>query len=443
MNKNKTLFQLAWPLFFEIAFMMMFGVVDTMMLSRYSDFAVAAVGISNNVLNFVVVFLNVVVAGVAVVIAQNLGANKEEKAKEISNNAVLLNVAIGMLISLVLTLFHVFILNMMNTPAELFADARAYIIILGSTIFINSLIGVSGAILRAYGHTKVVMKISIFSNIINIIGNYILIFGAFGLPSLGVSGAAISTLLSRVVLLVVAFAILHKTCGIHLFHSLKIKPNKENTRAIFKIGLPRALENFSYNFAQLIITSFVALIGAEMLTARVYINNITMFSYLVTLAIGQAAQIKIGYLVGENNMKEAHKQGVRAGIAGAISSLFVITLIYLNYEVILSLLTDNANIIAMAKPILFVCIFLELGRSANIIIISILTGAGDATFPVVMAIISMWGLAVCLSYVLGIHMGYGLLGIFIASAVDECFRGFTMWWRWQSKVWMKKRLLTD
>lgn len=442
-NKNKSLFQLAWPLFFEIAFMMMFGIVDTMMLSRFSDSAVAAVGISNNVLQFIAVFLNVVAAGVAVVIAQNIGANRHKAAKEVADSAVLLNFIIGVGLSLILVFFHQPILNAMHTPTELYSQSQSYILILGSTIFINSLIGVAGAILRAYGYTKVVMKVSIISNLINIVGNYILIFGVFGFPALGVTGAAISTLLSRLVLLGIAFYILSKNTGMHLFKSLFIKPNKQYLMQITKIGLPRALENFSYSFAQLVITALVATLGAQMITTRVYVGNITMFAYLVTLAIGQAAQIKVGYLVGENKMDQAYKQGIKAGIAGALSSFIAIVLITIFYRPLFSLLTNDPVILDMIQGILFISIFLEVGRSANIIFISMLTGAGDATFPVIMAVISMWGFAVGGSYLFTNVFQLGLIGIFIASAFDECFRGGAMWIRWLSKAWTKKRLQLD
>lgn len=442
-NKNKTLFQLAWPLFFEIAFMMMFGIVDTMMLSRFSDSAVAAVGISNNVLQFVAVFLNVVAAGVAVVIAQNIGANKNDTAREVADNAVLLNFGIGVFLSLIIVFFQRQILSMMQTPPELLAQAQSYIFILGSTLFINSLVGVAGSILRAYGYTKVVMNVSIASNLVNIVGNFILIFGLFGFPALGVVGAAISTLLSRIVLLGVAFYILHKNTGIHLFKSLFLKPTKLHIYQIAKIGLPRALENFSYSFAQLVITAIVATLGAQMITTRVYVNNITMFAYLITLAIGQAAQIKIGYLVGENKMDEAYKQGIRAGLFGALSSFVLIVLITIWYRPLFSLLTHDPLILDTIQNILYICIFLELGRSANIIVISMLTGAGDATFPVIMAVISMWSLAVGGSYLLTGSFALGLVGVFIAQALDECFRGMAMWWRWLSKAWMKKRLHVD
>ncbi|MGL5541545.1 MAG: MATE family efflux transporter [Erysipelotrichaceae bacterium] len=439
-NKNKTLFQLAWPLFFEIAFMMLFGVVDTMMLSRFSDSAVAAVGISNNILNFVAVFLNVVAAGVAVVIAQYIGANQEEKAKKVAINAVLLNLGIGVAISLILLFFHNVMLQAMNTPTALLADARSYILILGSTIFINSLIGVAGAILRAYGHTKIVMKVSMVSNLVNITGNFILIFGMFGFPRLGVVGAATSTLLSRIVLLSIAFMVLLRQCNIHLFQALKERPIKEYVLAIVRIGLPRALENFSWNAAQLVITAFVALLSAEMITTRVYISNITMFSFLITMAIGQAAQIKIGYLVGENRMQEAYKQGIQAALFGLVSSFVSIVLITLNYRWIFSLLTRNPEILDLIQPILMVCIFLELGRAANIIIISMLTGAGDANFPVLMAVVFMWGIAVPFSYLFGLHLGWGLFGIYVGTAMDECLRGAVMWLRWISKRWTTKRI---
>ena len=113
----------------------------------------------------------------------------------------------------------------------------------------------------------------------------------------------------------------------------------------------------------------------------------------------------------------------------------------LNGRAIISLFTDDADIITQVAQLFLISLILEPGRTFNLVVINALRATGDARFPLYMALVSMWGIAVPLAYFLGIMQGYGLVGIWLALACDEWVRGLAMFWRWRSRRWQNKILV--
>lgn len=173
--QKKSLIQLTWPIFIELTLFMLMGMVDTFMLSAYSDNAVAAVGMSNQVINLIGVMFNFVAAGTIILVSQNLGANNQTKASEVSIVSIGANLVIGLLLSLVMVTCSKYILSFMNTPEEIMQTTISYTQIVGSFLFLMAVQPVLSGILRSFGYTKQSMIITLIANIINIFGNAIFI----------------------------------------------------------------------------------------------------------------------------------------------------------------------------------------------------------------------------------------------------------------------------
>ncbi|MFC0299186.1 MATE family efflux transporter [Geobacillus jurassicus] len=436
---TRSLFSLTWPIFIETLLYMVMGNADTLMLSQYSDHAVAAVGVANQIIALTIVLFNFVALATAVLVAQYLGAQREQEAIEVSLVSLAANLLFGLLLSAILAAFSRPILWMMGLPAELFDEGSSYLAIVGGFLFIQALMMTVGAILKSYGFTRDTMYVTIGMNVLNIIGNYFLIFGSFGLSPLGAEGAAISTAASRLVGFAVLVALLCKRTGISLavFRALPFY----HLRSLLKIGVPAAGEHLSYNTAQMAITYFITWLGAEALTVRVYTQNIMMFIFLFGLAIGQGTQILIGHFVGAGRYEEAYARCLKSLYSAIAISVLAAAVAYWFAEPLLSLFTDDRSMIELGRKLLLLTMILEPGRSFNIVIISSLRAAGDVQFPVYMGILSMWGVGVTVAYVFGIALGFGLVGIWLSFIADEWLRGLLMLWRWRSRVWMKKTMV--
>ncbi|WP_163101640.1 MATE family efflux transporter [Peribacillus alkalitolerans] len=441
-TKKLTLFALTWPLFIEIFLHMLMGNADTLMLSQYSDQSVAAVGVSNQILSLVIVMFGFVATGTAILVAQNLGAKNEITAAQITVVSLVVNLIFGLVLSVIIFFSSEFLLQLMDLPSELLAEADSYLIIVGGFSFVQALIMTAGAIIRSYGHTKDAMYVTIGMNILNVIGNYLFIFGPFGLPILGVEGVAISTTVSRLIGFIAIMIILVKRVPTKLPFDQILKMPIQHIKDLLKIGIPSAGEHLSYNGSQMVITYFITMLGTNALTTKVYAQNLMMFIFLFGVAISQGTQILIGHQIGAKKYEEAYARCIKSlklalGITLGASLLFS-----LFSKQLLSIFTSNESIIAVGSTLIWLTIILEPGRTFNLVIINSLRAAGDVKFPVYMGILSMWGISVTLSYLLGIYFELGLVGIWLAFAADEWFRGSLMLWRWKSKVWMRKGFVT-
>lgn len=436
-TKKLTLYALTWPIFIELLLHMLMGNADTLMLSQYSDKSVAAVGVTNQILSVIIVMFGFVAQGAAILIAQNLGANKPKTAGNIAMMSISLNLLFSLTLSAALFVWAIPILNLMDLPNEIMGEATTYIQIVGGLIFVQALIMTTGAILRSYGFTKDTMTVTIGMNILNVIGNFFVIFGPFGFPVLGVAGVAYSTAISRLLGFIALIFLLVKRSQGQLNYKCLFHYRKKHLKKILQIGIPSAGEQLSYNASQMVITYFVAQLGTIAITTKVYAQNIMMFIFLFSIAIGQGTQILIGHMIGAGERREAYVRGLKSLRISLIVSLGMAGLVFIFSKPLLGIFTNDVSIIKLGSLLLFMTIILEPGRAFNLVMINSLRAAGDVKFPVYIGIIVMWGVGVTTAWFFAIYLGLGLTGIWISFICDEWLRGIFMLRRWKKQKWMK------
>ena len=197
-------------------------------------------------------------------------------------------------------------------------------------------------------------------------------------------------------------------------------------------------ENISYSLSQVVITYFINQISNEALAARTYCVNLIMFVYLFCVSITQGGDILVGHLVGQRRHQAAYVLGNYFFRISMIVTLTGSAILALTGKSILSAFTDNQDIIAMGCWVLIIDWFLEIGRTSNIFAVGTLRATGDVVYPVIIGIIFQWTIAVGLSYVIGIPLGYGLVGMWVGFALDENIRGVVLLRRWRSGKWRNK-----
>ncbi|WP_276353049.1 MATE family efflux transporter [Cohnella caldifontis] len=436
--KKLSLFAVTWPIFVDSVLRMLLGAVDVFMLSRISDTATGAVGLANEIIFFCILMFGFVGIGTSVVVSQYIGAGRGQEASRISALAVSINLAFGILVSVALVGFGEPLMRLMNLSPEQIGIAGRYLKIIGGFIWIEALSYAVSSIIRAGGHTKSVMYVTLGVNVIHMTGNYLLIFG---FPEWGVTGAAVSTVVSRLLGIVVLFAILYRRIPSPIRLKDYVTWNGSYVKKILSVGLPAAGEHLSWQSQYLTVVSFVNMIGVTALNTHVYVMNVSNYFMALAMAIGNGTEIIVGQMVGAGEMDAAYKRLLRSVKISFGLTFAVVAAASLFRHQIIGLFTENPEIIAVGAGIFLVSIVLEPGRTFNMVIINSLRAAGDARFPVLMGVFSMWGVSVPLSYLLGVHLGIGLLGVWIAFALDEWLRGVLMLLRWRSRVWEKKALV--
>lgn len=442
--KKMKLFNLAWPIFIETALFMLLGFIDVFVLSKYNDLAASAVNTANQAVSIVTIVFTVISGASAVIISQCLGAKNKKGASRVAALSLTFNMAFGLIISAVLFFFNTPILKFIGADGTILDYSSQYLAIVGGTLFFQAVLSATSVIIRNHGMTQVSMYVTVGMNIVNTVLDVIFVLGLFGMPRLGVLGVAIATSFSRfigtIVLLIVLFKKIEKPS---IFKLLKPFPWGD-VKNIVKIGVPSALETFLYNLSQLVITSIVLKCMTEIdLITKTYVQNITMFFYIFAVSIGQASQILIGHLVGAKKFDEAYRQGFR-GYRNALIVTFILSATgALLGQYIMGIFTTNQTIIMLGANVLLIDIILEFGRTTNLVVIACLRGAGDVIFPTGCAIFSMWVISTLGAYILAVALGFGIYGLWIAFATDECFRGIMMIFRWKSRKWESKRIATN
>ncbi|WP_202556637.1 MATE family efflux transporter [Paenibacillus silvestris] len=439
--KKLSLFAITWPIFIDSVLRMMLGTADVFMLSRISDEVTGAVGLANEIIVFCILMFGFVGIGTSVAVAQNLGAGRAKEASRISALAITINLIFGIVVSIVLVVFGESIMQLMNLAPDQIAIAKKYLNLISAFIWIEALSYAVSSVLRSNGQTRDVMYVTLGVNVIHVVGNVLLIFGNLGFPEWGVTGAAVSTVISRFLGLIVLFVILYRRIPFPIRFKNYITFDKRIVKQILSIGLPSAGEHLSWQSQYLMIVSFVNIIGQVALSTHVYVMNVTNYFMALGMAIGMGTEIIVGHMVGAGEFKAAYHKLIRSLRMTFLLTFVVVGIASIFRKELLGLFTDNPEIIAMGSGILLLSVILEPGRTFNLVVINSLRAAGDARFPVAMGVLSMWGVAVPLAYWLGIHMKMGLLGVWIAFAVDEWLRGLIMYLRWRSRVWETKALV--
>ncbi|ANY66784.1 MATE family efflux transporter [Paenibacillus sp. BIHB 4019] len=440
-DRDNSLFFLTWPIFLELFLFMMMGTADTFMLSKLSDNAVSGVGASNQYLHIMLLVMEVIGNGASIVVAQYIGSRKLVEAAQLSALAISLNLLAGLLMSVSCLLFGNVILQGLHLQGEVLAYAQSYLRIVGGFIFLQAIINSLSAIIRVYGFTKEAMLVSLGMNIIHLVGNYVLIFGKFGFPELGVEGAAISTVVSRLLAMLVFFWLMNRVMVFKVKLQYFFKMSKEFIRKILKIGIPSAFEQVMYQSCQMVFLYYVTFLGDASLSARQYASNISVLIYLFAMAVGMGTAIMVGRYVGGGRSDAAYKQVLASVLWASGATMVMLVFVLLFREQLMGLFTDDADIIRLGANVLLYSIVLETGRTINIILVNSLRASGDAKFPLWIGMVTMVGISVPLGYYLVFHLDMGLAGIWLAIATDEWLRAVIMYFRWKSRKWERHALV--
>lgn len=435
------LFKLIGPIFLETLLTLTLGVVDTLMLSHHSDDAVAAVGVVNQLLNMVFLLFNITTTGTAVMCALYFGARNEKSFVQVVGTSLLFNSALGIVISALLLLGGERMLVWMDLRPDLMPDAVAYMRIVGGFGFFQAVNFTISAVLRAANKPNYAMQVVLMINILNIFGNYSLIFGHFGFPALGVQGAAISTSVCRGIAMLLLFLILFKRL-VRRMPLAYFRPFPfDKLRSVLKVGMPSAIEQISYDSSQVMVVYFINMLGNEVLAARVYVMNIVIIGYIFSLAMAQATSICTGNLVGGQKKRAAYLLSWYGWRWSLLVTFIASVSVYLLGRPLLGIFTENQEIITIAMGALLVDVLLEHGRATVLLFLFCLRSVGDVVVPVIIEIFCMWIFAVSCGYLFGIALGLGLAGMWFAFALDECSRGIVLCLRWRTQKWKRRELI--
>lgn len=434
-----SLFAVFLPFLVETLLTNSMGTVNTLILSNYSDDAVAAVGAANQLMGMIYTFYTVISSGSSIFITHKLGAKQYKSASDAAFTAIVCSFGLSLAVGGVLSLLAEQVMGMMNLTGDVLAQATSYFRICVSFSFIQAIITSIAAVFRSYGLPKIAVFVSLFMNFMNAVLNMIVVFRPFETPLYGVSGIAVTNVISRAsAMLLIVICLCRSSLNLN-FRSKNLKTLK-CIGCILHIGLPGGISSLSYSTSQVVSTSILAVLGTAAISTKIYLSTIFFYVYVVGMSLGTATSLSIGWLTGAGDYERAYRLNLQNLRIAVTLNVIGSTLIFLFGQPLIRLFTDSPEIIALAAPIMFIDIFVEIGRAFNHIEDSSLRGAGDVMFSMVVSLVSCWVMSILFSYILGIRLGLGLTGCWIAFMMDELFRGLIFFFRWRSRKWVLKKV---
>lgn len=436
--KNKTLFQLCFPLFLHSLISFSVVLIDMLIISRYSQEAAAAISIANQVLLIAYEFSVLLGVGGVIVIAQSIGRNDVDYAKFVAKITVIANAFLSFLMSLVLAILAPFLLYWINTPLELYDDALLYVYICCVSLTFNGFMLAAIHCLKGFGLTKTIFIMGLLSQSLYIILEYVLILGWGPIPSLGVFGSAMSTLIIRVLATFLLFFILIKSLSLDIDLNLDFNRAYSIAKNLFKLSFPSVSDNIAYGFYQLIIIGFIASMGVTVVLSRTYTMIANSFMTLVIMVVSQGNEIILGYYVGGKELnKKINNRALKSALIASILSTLIAILLYLLSDQFFQLFTSDKEVLAIGKQLFFLNIFLQPVFACNAILFHSLKAVGDVNWPVIASQLITWCISLPIAYIVCLPLGFGIVGVWCVFIFEEALKTITMLCRWYQQPWLK------
>ncbi|MBW9157274.1 MATE family efflux transporter [Clostridium tagluense] len=437
---RKDVFNLAIPILTEQLFVISLGMINTMMAGHIGKEAVSAIGMVDSINNIFIAFFSALAIGGMVVVAQFVGQGNIKKANATMKQALFSGLIITLLVTMLMFLFQGPIIASLFGTAEpeVISNAHTY---LGITLLTYPLITidlVANGLLRGAGDTKTPMKVSIFMNIINVCLTYTFI----NIFSMGIVGAALGIAIARVSGgIIILIVLLRGSKILKLTNIREFKFDKSLLKLIFGIGVPASVESLIFNGGKLITQIFIVNMGTIAIASNAIAGSVATMLNVPGNSLSIAATALVGKYMGRGETKEAENS---LSYITVLSTVFltVIALLFIPFAGnVVSLFTNNKEIIHLASTVLIVnsiCIPLW---SISFVLPSGLKGAGDVKYTLITTIIGMWLFRITLGYLLGVVLNFGLVGIWLGMVIDWVIRGSLYCIRFKKGKWKRNTVI--
>ena len=445
---RKRVLTLAIPSIIEKMLLSIVEYADTGMVGSLGPMATAAVAVNTPVTWLFNSTIMAISVGGTVAVAQSIGAGKTDKAKRLTDQAWMAVLAFSAVVLVGLLALSRWIPVWMGAEPEIIDTAVTYLRIIAVGLPFAFVSIVFNGILRGSGDTKTPLKLNMMTNILNVIGNFLLIFPTRDIvlggmtihmwgAGWGVSGAAISTTVSRIIAAILVVIMMTKQPVIKL-DLRRHKADKDLLGQIFRIGVPTALERLSISSGQIVFFRVVSSLGTASLAAHQLANTAESIAYMPAFGFQIAATTLVGQMVGARDF-----DGARKSCSTTMRLCFIVTLVFsgvlfLGAEMLIGLFTPSEEVVQLGANALRIMAVAESFSSMAMVYTGALRGAGDTKQPFFVCLVSMWGIRIPLSFVLVHIMHLGLSGAWIAMAVDQMFRGILMLRRFKKNGWEKR-----
>lgn len=434
-NHFSELIKLAIPVSIGQLGHIMMGVVDSFMVGKLGAETLAASALANG-LFFLILVLGIGLShAITALVAIARGEGKDENCGIIVRQGLIVNIVFGILLT-ALTFIAAKLVVFLDQDIKVTELTESYLTILSFSILPFMLFQTYRQFVEGLSDTKTPMYIAIVANVVNIFGNWILIFGNLGMPALGLDGAGFATFSTRMfmgfgMMLIVIYSSKYKKYDPTLrFKSMNLNMMKE----IMKIGLPSGLTYSLEVSAFAIAAIIIGWLGSASLAAHQIALNLASVSYMVVLGISSASTIRVGNALGAKRIDDIKMAAYSALILGLMfMSLTGIAFIIFN-EYLPSLYINDREVIELASSLLIIAALFQLSDGVQAVGLGILKGITDVKIPMIITLFSYWIVGLPIGYVLGFIFDLKIIGIWLGLLIGLTLAAIMFVMRFRHKV---------
>ena len=438
---NKMLKSILVPVILEQLLNSFMGTADTMMVSNVGSAAISAVSLVDSINVLLIQAFSALAAGGTIICAQYMGQRNYERANKSARQVLFIILSISAAVTILCLLFKDPLLHFIfgKVDADVMEASSVYFLFSAASYPFIALYDSGASIFRAQENTKGPLIISVISNVMNIVGNAILIWGF----NMGVAGAAIATLVSRIFCAVVVLWQLRKDRQpIVVRDYLKIRPDRKLIGRILGLGIPSGIENSMFQLGKLAIQSTVSTLGTAAIAAQAMTNILENLNGIAAIGVGVGLMTIVGQCLGAGRKDEAvyyiKKLCVIAEAVIIVSCLIVYALVR-PVTILGGMESTSAEMcihmitwITIVKPVVWTMAFVP-GYG--------LRAAGDVKFSMITSCCTMWACRFCLCVFLIRVLGFGPMGVWIGMFADWTVRGIIFTWRFHSRKWLEHKVI--
>ena len=449
---TRTVVKLAWPSILEQFLISMSTLADTAMVGSIGAAATAAVAVNISSVWLINGFITALSVGCSYLIAHAVGSGNARRTHSVTYQSITCALILGLLLFLGVELVCRPLPIWLGAAPDVVPLAQSYMRVIGFGLIPQSAAVVLSSIFRSAGDTRTPLAANLTANMANIVGNFFLIYPAremsFGGSSffiwgagLGVTGAAISTAASQYLLLLILLCFLtHKNTPVRIpLFRPRYRVRLPIFRQIWHISFPVLLERLTLTSGQIALTAMISGLGTVPLAAHYLTNQTEGILYLPAYGFSYTATALIGQSLGAGRKDLADRFALSICLIGSAVIVLACIPVAIWSGPIIRLFSSDPEVVALGTQTLFIAAATELFFSFFVIACGICRGAGDVRFSLLVSVIGMWGLRIGLVYLATRPLQMGVVGVWIAIAVDCFIRTILCIWRLKSGKWKEQK----
>lgn len=441
-NLWTSIWRMSWPMFLIMVFNFFVGLADIYVAGLIGPEFQAAVGYVSQIYFLVIIVANSISVGTIALVSRAIGSGDINKAREIARQALIFSVFVAIALSVSGFLFSEVIIAVSGFPPAIRDISENFFRILALALGPNYILIVSNAIFRATGEVKKPLLSMLIVSVVNIVGNFALVFGYFSFPKMGYIGIAVASAVSVTAGMFVNLIFFFTD----MWKAIYARPWKMAPHMIKKIiglGWPAALLQIAWNTGSIVLYGILGKLGERSITALASITNglrIEAIIFLPAFALNMAVAVLVGQNLGARNPERAGELGWKIAFIGVAIISLIALLIFIWADDLASSFTGDASVREETTRYLRINMLSEPFMALGVVLAGGLQGAGDTRGTMWVIIIAMWLIRLPLAYFLAVIIDYGATGVWIAMVISMNIQGMLMAWRFHRGRWKKIRI---